>query len=216
MRRVGSVVVVEGWPCVLACQWGRVVEVAAAGERRGEEGGRREVSASHRGAATAMRVGGSEAKVGKWLRHEQAAEVTTATRVMRQVAAAADEWARDADARAWDVDARAWDADARAWDADARARDADARARDADARARLASYPVPRVGAATRHRWVTEVRVDRAAWASSRRAGKGMPTRGCELMVVGGVRLSLLAWGRGVEAAVREEMREVEGRREVP
>jgi hypothetical protein len=71
--------------------WGLVVEVAAAGEQRGEDRGRRGVSASHREAATTMQVGGSEAKVGKWLRHEQAAEVTTATRVMRQVAAVADE-----------------------------------------------------------------------------------------------------------------------------
>jgi hypothetical protein len=194
---VGSVVVVEGWPCVLV--WGLVDKVAAVGERRGEERGHRGVSASHQEAATAMRVGGSEAKVGKWLRHEQAAEVTTVTRVMRQVAAVADEWARDADARAWDTDTRAQGADTRAWDAGTRAR-------DTDAQARLASYPVLRVGAATRHRWVTEVRVDRAAWASSRRAGKGMPTRGCELMVVGGVRLSLLAWGQGVEVVVREEM----------
>jgi hypothetical protein len=204
---VGSVVVVEGWPCVLA--WGLVDEVAAAGERRGEERGHRGVSTSHREAATAMRVGGSEVKVGKWLRHEQAAKVTTVMRVMRQVAAAADEWAQDTDARAWDADTRARGADTRAWDAGMRAR-------DADTQARLASYPVPRVGAATRHQWVTEVRVDRVAWASSRRAGKGMPMRGCELMVVGGVRLSLLAWGQGVEAAVREEMQEVEGHCEVP
>jgi hypothetical protein len=70
---------------------------------------------------------------------------------------AADEWAWDTDTRAWDADtrargtdARARDTDARAWDADARAQDADARARDTDTQARLASYLVPKVGAATR------------------------------------------------------------------
>jgi hypothetical protein len=96
-------------------------------------------------------VEGRDAKVGTRLQHEQAAEVMTAMQVMRQVAAAAAEWARDADARAWDADTRAWGADPRARDADVRARNTDARARDADTQAQLASYPVLRVGAVTRH-----------------------------------------------------------------
>jgi hypothetical protein len=39
-------------------------------------------------------VEGRDVKVGMRLQHEQAAEVTTAMQVMRQVAAAAAKWAR--------------------------------------------------------------------------------------------------------------------------